>query len=212
MEALNLVGTDVSVWRGDREILHAVNFSLPAGEALILRGANGCGKTTLLRTVAGFLSPAQGRILIDGDDDLPVSAHCQYVGHLNGIKAVQTVEETLTFYTSYFNADVAGQTVHGKVDEAMERLNLTALANVPSGYLSAGQQRRLGLARLVCGSRPIWILDEPTTSLDHGSADLLVSLVNDHLSDGGLALIATHLDLDIVPSNLLQLDRQSAPA
>ena len=166
--------------RGGVPVLAGVNFTLPAGEALILRGPNGIGKTTLLRAVAGLQRLDCGDLSGAGDQ-------IAYASHADGVKATLSVRENLTFW-----ADCFGQ---NGPDGAMKALNLTDLADRLAGNLSAGQKRRLGLARLLVTGRPIWILDEPTISLDSASVTLFAALIRDHLRQGGAALIATHIDL-----------------
>jgi heme exporter protein A len=185
-----LVAERLTVMRGMRCIFHAVSLSAGSGEALILTGANGVGKTTLLRAIAGFLPLRGGDIRLEGTGgDEPLGTFCHYVGHHNGVKRGLTVMETLQFFSAY----LGGETM--AAGRAAERLGLATLADIPAGYLSAGQQRRLGLARLLCAPRPVWLLDEPAVSLDAPSQALLAGMVNAHLAEGGIVLAATHTGL-----------------
>ena len=175
---MTLTLTDGGLSRGGLPVLAEINFTLNAGQALILRGPNGIGKTTLLRAVAG-LQPFDSGVLT-GDD-------IAYASHADGVKATLSVRENLTFWAECFGQN--------KVNTAMAALNLTDLADRLAGNLSAGQKRRLGLARLLVTGRQIWVLDEPTISLDAASVTLFANVIRDHLGKGGSALIATHIDL-----------------
>lgn len=187
---MELAVTDLSCARGGLTVLAGLSFRLAAGQALVLRGPNGAGKTTLLRTLAG-LQPA-----LSGHVSLPADAMA-YAGHADGIKAVLSVTENLRFW-----ADVHGT---DGVEEAVERFDLTRLRNRPAASLSAGQKRRLSLARLVLTGRPVWLLDEPTVSLDTASVSLFGDAVRAHLSGSGLAVIATHIDLGLAGAGVLDL-------
>ncbi|QUS36869.1 heme ABC exporter ATP-binding protein CcmA [Falsirhodobacter algicola] len=175
--------------RGGTMVLRHLSLHLRAGEALILRGPNGAGKTTLLRTLAGLQPAAEGRIEAPED----AIAHS---GHLDGVKAALTVRENLRFWAS----------VHGRnIGTALEDMNLSDLAGRAAGTLSAGQKRRLGLARLLVTGRPIWLLDEPTVALDTASTALFVRMIQRHLAGGGIAIIATHVDLGLGALPVLDL-------
>lgn len=173
---------DLAVARGGLRTVEGVSFTLSAGQALILRGPNGIGKTTLLRTIAGLQDPVAGRIAMPDDA-------VAYAAHADGIKGALTVAENLRFWARIFGG--AG------IDAALAMMDLAALADRPAAALSAGQKRRLGLARLVVAGRPLWVLDEPTVSLDRASVDRFAAMVRDHLAAGGAALIATHIDLGL---------------
>lgn len=180
---MNLLSVhDFAVARGGLRTVEGVSFTLTAGQALILRGPNGIGKTTLLRTVAGLQPPVTGRI------DMPDDA-VAYAAHADGLKGALTVAENLGFWAQVFGGgDVAG---------AIKAMDLAALADRPAAALSAGQKRRLGLARLLVARRPLWVLDEPTVSLDVASVARFADMVRGHLAGGGAALIATHIDLGL---------------
>jgi len=194
---MTLTLTDGGLSRGGLPVLSGVHFSLNAGQALMLRGPNGIGKTTLLRAVAG-LQPFDSGDLTGGEDQIA------YASHADGVKATLSVRENLSFWAKCF-----GQTT---LDTAMAALNLTDLADRLAGNLSAGQKRRLGLARLLVTGRDIWVLDEPTISLDAASVALFADLIRDHLTKGGSALIATHIDLGFAAEVLdLSQFRATAP-
>jgi heme exporter protein A len=179
---MSLSVTDLTIARGGVPVLEGLSFSLIPGHAMILRGPNGIGKTTLLRTVAGLQPPVSGTVT--GAED-----QIAYAGHSDGIKPTLTVTENLKFWASVFGA--------GSIDGALKAYDLEALADRHAGNLSAGQKRRLGLSRLVVTGRPIWVLDEPTVSLDVNAVAMFADAVRAHLGQGGSALIATHIDLGL---------------
>lgn len=167
----------------------------------MLTGANGAGKTTLLRALAGLFTPASGTIHLDGlHAEAIVAENCHFIGHHNGLKSSLTASENLTFWSNYL-----GNTSPNRVFPALDRMQLSSLESIPAAYMSAGQKRRLGLARLLVAERPIWLLDEPTVSLDQASARLLGDLVNEHVASGGIAIAATHLPLGLANARELRL-------
>jgi heme exporter protein A len=172
----------LAVARGGVTVLEGVSFALPAGRGLVLRGPNGIGKTTLLRTVAG-LQPAVAGAVSAGADAIA------YAAHADGLKATLTVTENLAFWAAVYGTAM--------VADAMAQMNLLDLRDRQAANLSAGQKRRLGLARLLVTGRPIWVLDEPTVSLDTASVALFGDVVRGHMLRGGSVLIATHIDLGI---------------
>ena len=177
-----LSAQDLAVARAGIAVLEGVQFALHAGRALVLRGPNGIGKTTLLRTVAGLQPPLQGNITAPPDT-------VAYAAHADGVKATLTVAENLAFWAQVFGTSGA--------EAAIDRMALRELADRRAANLSAGQKRRLGLARLLVTGRPVWVMDEPTVSLDAASVQLFGNVVRDHLAAGGAALIATHIDLGL---------------
>jgi heme exporter protein A len=173
---------DLAVARGGVPVLNGVSFDVAPGAALILRGPNGAGKTTLLRTIAGLQPALSGQI--DGADET-----IAYAGHADGLKAMLSVAENLMFWAQVFgNRDIEPALAAYQLDPLRDRL---------AGTLSAGQKRRLGLARLMVTGRPIWVLDEPTVSLDADAVAMFAAAVTAHLGAGGMALIATHIDLGL---------------
>ncbi len=172
----------VACARGGAAVLAGVSLALGAGEMLVLRGPNGAGKTTLLRTVAGLQPPLAGTIETEPDS-------LAYAAHADGLKGALTVAENLAFWARIFGAPGIGP--------ALTAYELDGLADRPAQNLSAGQKRRLGLARLLVAARPVWLLDEPTVSLDAAALGLFAAALRAHLGSGGAALVATHADLGI---------------
>lgn len=202
---MQLIADQLQVTRGARTIIRDLSFEVAAGEALLLTGANGAGKTTLIRTLAGFLAPSGGTIRLNGGDpERDIAEQSHYVGHANGIKASLTVAENLRFWTEYLAEDDRDGNAD-RLDEALDHFNLLDLSDIPAGYLSAGQKRRLGLARLLVAHRPLWLLDEPTVSLDTASVALLAKAVDAHVTGGGIAIAATHIPLGLAKTRELQL-------
>lgn len=182
---LSLVASGLVCGRGGMALTRELDFSVAAGRCLLLRGANGSGKSTLLLTLAGIITPLDGAFALEGTNaEAGPSLH--YCGHRNAIKPRLTVAENLGFW-----AAVNGATGM-PVDEALERVGLGQLGDLDAGYLSAGQSRRLALARLLVSLRPLWLLDEPTAALDTEGHDLVTRLLDRHLDMGGLAIAATH--------------------
>lgn len=187
---MGIIVSDLTVARGGIRVLEGVSFTLQAGQALVLRGPNGAGKTTLLRTIAGLQLPVKGKIEATPDTIV-------YAGHADGIKATLSVAENLEFWAQVFgNSDISA---------AMETFQMAPLADRPAGALSAGQKRRLGLARLLVTGRPIWVLDEPTVSLDAQAVAMFAGAVRGHLGQGGSALMATHIDLGLDEAQVLDV-------
>lgn len=171
-------------------MLSGVSFSVKAGEALVLRGPNGIGKTTLLRCIAGLQPATSGRT------EMPEDA-VAYAGHADGLKAGLSVAQNLRFWASVY-----GQS---DISAAVEAFALHPFLDRLAQDLSAGQKRRLGLARLLVTARPIWIFDEPTVSLDTENTRLFAAMVERHLQTGGMALMATHIDLGLTRARVLDL-------
>ncbi|SIQ88903.1 heme exporter protein A [Rhizobium sp. RU20A] len=181
--------------RGEDYVFRDITVRLEAGEALVVTGPNGSGKSTFLRAVAGLLKPDLGEVHVSGTHT-PVERTaelCHYLGHRNAMKRELTVEENLGFWKSFFGdvAPARGMTI----TEAAEAVGLPGILHLPYGYLSAGQQRRMAMAKLIVAGRPIWILDEPTAALDAASETLFADLVLRHRSAGGIVLAATHQPL-----------------
>ena len=177
-----LQAEDVSVARGGRVLLKHVTFTLDPGAALILKAPNGFGKTTLLRTLAGLQPVLSGRVQLDPDTAV-------YAGHTDGLKPTLSVVENLRFWADIFGTET--------IADSLRLFELEALQTRLAGSLSAGQKRRLGLSRLWLAKRRVWLLDEPTVSLDQQAVGQFAAMVGAHLQAGGAAVIATHIDLGL---------------
>jgi heme exporter protein A len=189
---MRLWGRDLACIRGGREVFAGLDFAADSGEALVVTGHNGAGKTTLLRLIAGLLEPAQGRIeLSDGaaDASLPEQAH--YLGHRDALKPALSVAENLSFWRDFLGGEM------GDGGQCLAAAGLDHAAHLPAAYLSAGQRRRLSIARLLVVRRPVWLLDEPTSALDAAGQALFVRLMRDQLTAGGIIIAATHAPLGI---------------
>ncbi|MEX0752222.1 MAG: heme ABC exporter ATP-binding protein CcmA [Xanthobacteraceae bacterium] len=197
---MRLSAQDLVCRRGGREVFTGVDFSLADGEALIVTGRNGSGKSSLLRLIAGLLRPAAGRIVLEGGDpELTLSEQAHYLGHQDPLKAALTVRENLQFWSDYLGPAGAGR------EAALAAAGLANLADVPAAYLSTGQRRRLSLARLVSIGRPIWLLDEPTAALDSAGQARLAELMRGHLAQGGLIIAAAHGAIGLSDAKQLSL-------
>jgi heme exporter protein A len=206
---MRLIASELSSQRGGRTLYAGLSFAVDAGEALLVTGPNGAGKTTLLRTLAGLLRPVAGQIRLEsGAEDVPIGEQCHYVGHANAVKPSLTVAENAAFWGGFLVGAWGG--VGGRLDAALDAFGLAALRDIPAGYLSAGQRRRAGLLRLVMADRPIWLLDEPTASLDDAAQAMLAAVVNRHLDGGGLVVAATHMALGFDKARELRLGRAAA--
>jgi heme exporter protein A len=203
---MRLSATDLTCRRGGREVFAGVHFAVAAGESLTIRGRNGAGKSSLLRMVVGLVRIAAGQLLLEGGDpELTVGEQAHYLGHLDALKPSLSVEENLRFWSAFFGAAAVS------LDEPLRAVGLDALADLPAAYLSAGQRRRLSIARLVAIKRPLWLLDEPTSTLDAAAQIGLGKIMRDHLAGGGIILAATHGPLQLDGARELDLDRVSAP-
>ena len=193
--------------RGGRAVFGGLGFAVEAGGALVLHGPNGAGKSSLLRILAGLLRPASGRLLWNGaplgEDAEAHRARLHYVGHLDALKPLMTPRETLRFC-----AAMRGETA--RVDEALERLGLAALADMPGRYLSAGQKRRVALARLAASPAMLWLIDEPSVTLDAEATAALEAMMAAHRAAGGMIVLATHTGIAMEGAARLDLARFAA--
>ena len=200
LEAVNLGCT-----RGDRRLFKGLNFSIKPGELIELRGANGSGKTSLLRILCGLATPAEGEVRWQGTNIRSLgeeySRVVSYLAHQNGVKDELSAIENLRI-----SCGVAGNTLSTvNAQEILERVGLSRQQNLPARSLSAGQRRRVALARLLTSVATVWILDEVLTSLDDTAIKLSRQVISDHLSKGGLAIIATHQELDLAAARVQRI-------
>ena len=176
--------------RGGREVFAGLDFSIGSGEALLVTGRNGAGKSTLLRVIAGLVRLSGGRLTLSGGDaERSIGEQAHYLGHQDALKPSLTVAENLSFWARYLGP---GKLAKGSIEAALVAVGLGALPDLPAAYLSAGQRRRLSVARLLAVKRPLWLLDEPTAALDSEAQRTLAYLMREHLSGGGLIAAATH--------------------
>ena len=198
-------GTDVVCLRAERIVFEGLDFALEPGDALMLRGANGSGKSSLLRLMAGLGRPLSGTIAWDGtdiaEDAEAHNRHLHYVGHADPVKPVLTVAENLAFWAAIRGgADAAGAAV-----DALQRLGIGHLAEVPGRFLSAGQKRRVNLARVLTAPAGLWLLDEPQTALDSQAAKSLENVIADHRRDGGMVVVSSHAEAGLKDAVTLDL-------
>src|SRR5476649_827004 len=188
---MRLAGRGVGCVRGGREVFSGLDFEASSGEALAVTGPNGSGKTSLLRLTAGLLTMAGGSIDLEGggpDLTLPEQAH--YLGHRDALKPALSVLENLSFWRDFLGGEAFDAT-------ALDAVGLDHAAHLPAAFLSAGQRRRLSIARLLAVRRPVWLLDEPTSALDAAGQSEFTGLMREHLARGGLIVAATHAPLGI---------------
>jgi heme exporter protein A len=195
---MKLVADDVGCVRGGREVFAQLTFSVAAGEALLVTGRNGAGKSSLLRVIAGLVRVSAGRLTLEGGGDATIGEEAHYLGHQDAVKPALTVRENLAFWADYLGGS-------GDPAAALEAVSLDGLAGLPAAYLSAGQKRRLSIARLIAVKRPVWLLDEPSSALDAPSQETLVELMRGHLRGGGLIVAASHGPIGLDHARQLRL-------
>lgn len=207
-------GHDLTCIRGERMVFTGLGFAVMSGGVLVLTGPNGSGKSSLLRLMAGLLRPAAGAIAWNDErtDDDPDAhrARLLYVSHQDAVKPALTVGENLAFWAALTTTSAPSST--NAVDDALQAFGIAHLADVPARYLSAGQKRRLTLARLVATPAMLWLLDEPTTALDADAVVRLRRAIGHHRAGGGLVVVSTHADLDLAGARSLDLGTAEAPA
>ncbi|MBI5120935.1 MAG: heme ABC exporter ATP-binding protein CcmA [Rhodospirillales bacterium] len=204
------IAENLTCVRGGRAVFARLSFQLDFGQALFLLGPNGSGKSSLLRLLAGLLRPTAGRLVWDGQDiaeDMEShGARLHYVGHHDAVKPVLTVAETLHFW-----ARLHGHDSESRVGQALDAFNIARLAEVPGRLLSAGQKRRVNLARLIAAPAPLWLLDEPSVALDKASVKALEAAMAAHRAQGGMVIVSTHADIDLPDAAILHLDDFAPP-
>jgi heme exporter protein A len=200
--------------RGGRRLLSNLSFTLRAGEALVLRGRNGAGKTSLLRAIAGLLPLASGALALEGGEaDAPIGEQAHYLGHADALKGALTAGDNLAFWAAMLTpASAPPDGGSPSVAAALDRVGLAHVIDFPVHALSAGQKRRVALARLALAPRPLWLLDEPLTALDQAAQQRLIEILTAHLVADGLIVAATHAPLDLPAQRELQLDEAGLAA
>jgi heme exporter protein A len=197
---MRLLASDLGCIRGGRQVFRDLSFAVGAGEALVVTGPNGAGKSSLLRLIAGLVRPTQGRLALEGGDpELTIGEQVHYLGHQDALKPSLSVHENLAFWADFLGGRGT------KVGAGLAAVGLDGLARLPAAYLSAGQRRRLSLARLIAAPRAIWLLDEPTSALDAAAQASLADLMRSHLAGGGLILAATHGPIGLEGATELRL-------
>jgi heme exporter protein A len=196
---MRLLGSDLACFRGGRQVFAGLSFTVEGGEALVVLGPNGVGKSSLLRLVAGLLPRFGGALALEGGDpEFTIGEQAHYLGHQDALKPSLTVDENLAFWSRYLGSDEGTQT-------ALAAVGLDGIAHLPAAYLSAGQRRRLSIARLIAVKRPIWLLDEPTSALDAAAQAHLAGCMGQHLSGGGLIVAAAHGPIGLQAARELRL-------
>jgi heme exporter protein A len=194
---MRLSGRGVRCVRGGREVFSGLDFEVSPGETLAVTGANGSGKTSLLRLIAGLLMIAEGSIALEGGEtELTLGEQAHYLGHRDALKPALSVMENLSFWRDFLGGGACD------VKASLVAVGLDHATHLPAAYLSAGQRRRLSIARLLAVRRPVWLLDEPTNALDTAGQSMFAALMADHLSGGGLIVAATHAPLGVPAKEL----------
>ncbi len=210
---LTLKGDGLACERGGRLVFDGLSFEARSGDILLVTGPNGSGKSTLLRLLAGLLEKSAGEMSLQGmERQGEVSDYLLYAGHLDAVKGGLSVAENLAFWGALYGDVASGAASGAALDAALAAFALDHLADLPADVLSAGQKRRLGLARLALIERPIWLLDEPSVSLDAENVSRLARLIEAHSARGGIVLAATHADLGLGGARRLDLRGMSSGA
>lgn len=207
----NFSGSDLTCLRGERLVFGGVSFAAQSGDAIMLRGRNGAGKSSLLRVMAGLLSPRSGQICWDdeniADDRIAHQARLQYLGHQDAVKPVLSVRDNLRLWGQLRGI----KNLEQEIDTALDVLDIHHLSRVSGRYLSSGQKRRTALARILIGQSDLWLLDEPTVGLDRESCGEVSRMIADFRSSGGIVIYSTHIDLEVDNPVILDLDKFAIP-
>jgi heme exporter protein A len=201
---MRLEAANLACHRGGRDVFAGLSFGVASGEILAITGRNGAGKSSLLRTIAGLVRSLEGSVVLEGGDpELTIAEQSHYLGHQDALKPALSVGENLHFWIGFLGGKAA------EAAPALEAVGLDALADLPAAYLSAGQRRRLSIARLLAVKRPIWLLDEPMSTLDDTAQERLAGFMRAQLAGGGLILAATHGALGIDGARELRLSENA---
>jgi heme exporter protein A len=199
---MRLRAWDLTIERGGRRLFAGLSFAADGGAALIVTGPNGAGKSSLLRALCGFLPIEAGGFALEGGDaERTVGEQTHYLGHADGVKGALTAGENLAFAA----AMLGGESSRAAQRAALAGVGLAHVIDFPAQLLSAGQRRRVALARLFIADRPLWLLDEPTTALDAGAQEACVAILRAHLRGGGVIVAATHAPLALEGAQELRL-------
>ncbi len=198
MAAFRLIAEALGARRGGRTVFEGLSFTVGPGEVLAVTGPNGAGKSTLLRIVAGLLAPAAGTVAVEPAADTGLGGAVHYLGHLEALKSTFTIAENLSFWRRLYGGA-------GDIEDAIDDVGLGGLSHLPVATLSAGQKRRVAIARLLIIDRPVWLLDEPATALDAAAETMLGRLIERHRAGGGLVIAAIHRALPVTPDATLAL-------
>jgi heme exporter protein A len=216
---MRLLGSDLACFRGGRQVFSGLSFAVESGEALVVLGPNGVGKSSLLRLLAGLVARTGGTLSLEGGDgELTIGEQAHYLGHQDALKPSLTVEENLSFWSRYLGSGEGTRAPLAReplaqaplaqappAQAALAAVGLDGIAELPAAYLSAGQRRRLSVARLIAVKRPIWLLDEPTSALDTSAQADLAGFMGQHLAGGGLIVAAAHGPIGLVAAKELRL-------
>jgi heme exporter protein A len=198
---MRLSAVDLACHRGGRDVFTGLSFAVASGEVLAVTGRNGAGKSSLLRAIVGLVRIAHGKLMLEGGDpELTIAEQAHYLGHQDAFKPSLSAAENLRFWAGFLGSEPAD------ISPALATVGLDELADLPAAYLSAGQRRRLSIARLVAIKRPIWLLDEPTNSLDAAAQNRLMALLRTHVAQGGIVVAATHGPIGLGGPKELHLD------
>lgn len=210
-DPLTLSASALTCQRGGRTVFRDLDFAVTAGEALLVTGRNGAGKSSLLRMIAGLIRIAGGTLsLAGGDAERSIGEQAHYLGHSDALKPSLTVAENLAFWIAWLGGKgYPSSDLSSDPNQALGMVGLDSLVRLPAAYLSAGQRRRLSIARLIAVKRSLWLLDEPTSALDTASQAMLLDLMRTHVRRGGIVVAATHLPLGLEDARELKLERAS---
>jgi heme exporter protein A len=212
---MRLIGADIAIERGGRRLFSDLSFEVAAGEALIVSGPNGAGKSSLLRAIVGLLQLGAGAVVLEGGDaECSVGEQAHYLGHADALKGALTAGQNLDFWAAMLGGQSAlpgAKTTPPNAGAALDRLGLGRVVDLPVHALSAGQKRRVALARLLVAYRPLWLLDEPTSALDAAAQTRVAEIMREHLAGGGVVVAATHAPLGLQARELKLGATRSSP-